>query len=121
VKKGPAHSYQDLDVWKRSIDLTVAVYDITKKFPSAEKYALVDQLRRAVVSVPSNIAEGQKRFGSKDTLHFCGIALGSLAEVETQLIIVEKVYSVKTQEILEECMIISRMLHALIKSLREKS
>lgn len=118
MKKGPAHSYQDLDVWKRSIDLTVAVYGITKKLPKSEMYALSDQLKRAAVSVPSNIAEGQKRYGQKDKINFCGIALGSLAEVETQLIIVEKIYEISTESILEECAIISRMLHALIRSLR---
>lgn len=114
-------SYQKLEVWQRSIDLTVVVYDLCKRLPKEEMYALADQMRRAAVSVPSNIAEGQKRFTTSDTLHFCTIALGSLAELETQLIIVQKVYNLKTDEILKDCAIISRMLHALTKALRTKN
>ncbi|MFT4532168.1 MAG: four helix bundle protein [Candidatus Saccharimonadales bacterium] len=118
MKKGPAHSYQNLDVWKKSIELVECVYDITKKLPIEERYALSDQLRRAVVSVPSNIAEGQKRMSNKDTVNFCGISLGSLAEVETQLIIVNRIYKIDVANVLESCETISRMLHALIRSLR---
>ncbi len=116
-----AHGYQELGVWKRSVDLTVAVYDLCKKLPKEELYALADQMKRAVVSIPSNIAEGQKRFTNKDTIHFCNIALGSMAELETQLIITNKIYKLETDKLLEECVVISRMLHALIKSLRLKN
>lgn len=116
-----ADGYQKLEVWKRSIDLTVSVYTLCKHLPREELYALCDQMKRAVVSIPSNIAEGQKRFTTNDTLHFSTMALGSLAELETQLIIVNRVYFIDTAEILEECEIISRMLHALIKSLRNKN
>ena len=111
-------SYQNLDVWHKAMDLVVTVYGITKKLPLEEKFALADQLRRAAVSVPSNIAEGQKRFSNKDTVHFCGLALGSLAELETQLIITNKVHQIDTDNLLDECAVVSRMLHALIKSLR---
>lgn len=117
----PAHSYQDLDVWKRSLELVVSVYEIIKLLPKEESYALSDQMRRAAVSIPSNIAEGQKRFSNKETIHFSSISLGSLAELETQLIITGKVYGIDTSELLGECAIISRMLHALIKSLRKSS
>ncbi|MBP7807106.1 four helix bundle protein [Candidatus Saccharibacteria bacterium] len=116
-----AYSYQNLEVWNRSVDLVVDVYQIVSKLPKHETYALGDQLRRAAVSVPSNIAEGQKRFSVKDTTHFCTIALGSLAELETQLIIVNRVYTIETSKVLESCEIITRMLHALIKSLRGSS
>ncbi len=115
-----AHSYQDLDVWKKSVDLSVSVYELVKLLPKYEQFALSDQMRRAVISVPSNIAEGQKRYSNKDTVHFCGLALGSLAELETQLIITNLVHNIDTKAILEECEIISRMLHALVKSLRAK-
>jgi len=115
------YDYKNLDVWKRSMDLVEHVYEITKALPKEETYALTDQMRRAVVSIPSNIAEGQKRFSNKDTINFCGFALGSLAELETQLIITERVYGINTKETQDECEIISRMLHALIKSLRAKS
>lgn len=116
-----AHEYQKLDVWNRSIDLVVGLYELTKKLPKTELFALSDQMKRAAVSVPSNIAEGQKRFSDKYKINFCGIALGSVAELETQLIITSKVYGINTDKLQEECAIISRMLHALIKSLRAKS
>jgi len=112
------NSYQNLEVWKKSVDLTVAVYELIKQLPKYEQFALSNQMRRAAVSVPSNIAEGQKRFSNKDTINFCGIALGSLAELETQLFIVSKVYNIDTKNILDECEVVSRMLHALTKSLR---
>jgi len=115
-----AHSYQNLEVWQRSIELTVRVYGLCKLLPKEELYALSDQIKRAAVSVPSNIAEGQKRFTTKDTLHFSSISLGSLAELETQSILVHKIYDLEVGSLLEECAIISRMLHALIKSLRQR-
>lgn len=115
------HGYQDLEVWKRAVDLTVSIYEACNKLPNTELYAIADQMKRAAVSIPSNIAEGQKRFGARDTLQFCNIALGSLAELETQLIIVKKVYKIDIDKILYECEIISRMLHALTKSLRAKN
>jgi four helix bundle protein len=96
------------------------VYELVKKLPKEEIYALSDQMRRAAVSIPSNIAEGQKRFSDKDTINFCGMGLGSVAELETQLIITERVYDISTKEIQDKCAIISRMLHALIRSLRAK-
>lgn len=115
-----AHGYQNLDVWNKSMDLTVVVYDICKLLPKSELYALADQLKRAAVSVPSNIAEGQQRFSVKDTIHFSTVALGSLAELETQLILTKRLYGIDTDEALSSCNLIVRMLHALIKSLRQK-
>lgn len=112
------HNYQKLDVWQRAINLVVMVYELCKQLPQEERYALADQMRRAAVSIPSNIAEGQQRFSYKDTVRFNDIALGSLAELETQLILAEKVYNITVKEILEECAIITHMLHALNKSLR---
>lgn len=117
----PTHDYQKLEVWRKSIDLVASVYALCKSLPADERYGLCDQMKRAAVSIPSNIAEGQKRFGNNDTIHFCNIALGSLAELETQLIITSKVHGIETAEILKECIVVSRMLHALTKSLRVKS
>ncbi len=111
------HSYKDLQVWQKAIDLVVAVYEITNKLPSTEKYGLADQLKRAVVSVPSNIAEGQKRYGAKEFKQFCYIANASLAEVETQLILVNKLFGTNVDDELRESEIIGRMLLALIKTL----
>ena len=78
-------NYRDLDVWKYSRELVKKVYLLTKKFPKEEIYGLTNQIRRSVVSVPSNIAEGIGRLSNKETIHFLYIAKGSLQEVETQL------------------------------------
>ena len=78
-------SFRELDVWQKSMDLVDAVYEIVKAFPAEERYALGDQLRRAVVSIPSNIAEGFGRETHKDFAHFLTQARGSLYEVDTQL------------------------------------
>ena len=79
--------YSDLIAWQKSMDLVVLVYRATERFPSIERFGLSNQLRRAAVSVPSNIAEGQGRYTTRDFLRFLSIAYGSLQEVETQLVI----------------------------------
>ncbi len=80
-------SYQDLIVWQKSMDLTVEIYQLSKNFPNDELYCLTNQIRRAVVSIPSNIAEGKGRNSKAEYLHFISIAQGSLAETETQIIL----------------------------------
>ena len=80
-----ARDHKDLIVWQKSMDLLVEVYRLVKKLPREETYALSDQMRRAVVSIPSNIAEGRARSSEKDYIRFLFIARGSRAEVETQL------------------------------------
>jgi|SRR5687768_10018021 len=82
-----ARNYRELIVWQEGIKLAKAVYKLTEKFPRQETYALADQIRRAVVSVPSNIAEGQARKAPGDFRRFLHIALGSLAEVDTQIVL----------------------------------
>ena len=82
--------YQELEVWKNSIELVKTIYQITEKFPQKEQFGLISQIRRAVISIPSNIAEGSARYSNKDTARFADIAIGSLAEVETQLIIAKE-------------------------------
>jgi four helix bundle protein len=76
--------HKDLDVWKKSMALVVLIYDITSKFSSDERFGLTSQMRRAAVSIPSNIAEGAARKGDKEFIQFLMIALGSLSELETQ-------------------------------------
>jgi len=83
-------THKDLDVWKLSIQLLKDIYQLTSKFPSEEKFGLVAQIRRAVVSIPSNIPEGEARNSDKDYIRFLYISLGSLSEIETQLIIAEE-------------------------------
>lgn len=80
-------NHKDLDVWKKGMDLVVEVYKLTADFPSNEMYGLSNQLRRAAVSIPSNIAEGVSRKGDKELLYFINVAIGSIAEIETQMLI----------------------------------
>ena len=89
VKK--SRSYRDLDVWKLSIDLVKEVYRLTNKFPASENFGLTNQIRRAAVSIPSNIAEGQGRNSSKEFRQFLAVGIGSVAELETQLIIAQEI------------------------------
>ncbi|MFA5688368.1 MAG: four helix bundle protein [Kiritimatiellales bacterium] len=112
--------YKDLDVWKRAVDVVVRIYRETASFPDSEKFGIVNQMRRAAVSIPSNIAEGSARHHSKDFTHFLRIADGSAAELETQLIISIKLEFLSVPaELLEEITVLRRMLAALIKSLRK--
>lgn len=83
--KEPKYSYKNLEAYKESKTLVKQVYALLKKFPKEETYALCDQLRRAVISVPSNIAEGMGRVSTKEQIHFLEIAYGSLREVDCQL------------------------------------
>ena len=92
------HTYKDLVVWQRSIELVMAVYDITEKFPRQEQYGLISQMRRAAISIASNIAEGRHRGTRKDFLQFLRIAFGSGAELETQLEIAKRLPRIKELE-----------------------
>ena len=81
--------HKDLEAWKKSINLVTAVYSEIKKFPEDERFGLISQIKRAAISIPSNIAEGAARYSDKEMLRFLDISLGSLAELETQFIIAE--------------------------------
>lgn len=83
--------YKDLIVWQKSFLLAKLVYKITEKFPKAEIYSLIDQTRRCSISIPSNIAEGYSRLSSKQFLSFLRISLGSLSELETQLLLSKEI------------------------------
>ena len=115
------YSFKDLLVWQRSMMLVENTYQLVGKLPAVEKYALSDQIRRSAVSVPSNIAEGQKRLNRQETIQFSGVALGSLAELQTQLILCYRLYGLEIPGLIEECDQIAKMLTALIKSLRSKN
>lgn len=115
------HSYKDLKVWQKGMDVVEKVYAIAAVLPTTEKYALADQMKRAAVSIPSNIAEGQKRFGKLEMSHFCSIALGSTAELETQLQLANRLYGLRADETLLIREDISKMLTGLIKALRSKN
>lgn len=91
-------SFHDLIVWQKGIDLVQKVYEVTKTFPKEEQYNLSSQMRRASVSIPSNIAEGFRRKYNKEYKQFLNIALGSCAEVETQVIISAKLGYLKEED-----------------------
>ena len=113
--------YKDLTVWQKSMDLVTEVYRITKSLPKEEIYVLTNQLRRAAVSIPSNIAEGNGRASTGDYLRFLIIARGSNAEVETQLLLCVRL-NYLTQENIEPALSllneIGRMLNSMITKLR---
>ena len=83
--------HKDLDIWKLGIQLVKEIYMLTERFPSSEKFGLSSQLQRCSVSIPSNIAEGAARQGKKEYIQFLYIALGSLSELETQIIIAKEI------------------------------
>jgi len=84
------HNYKQLKVWDKSIDLVVATYKTTADFPKEEKYGLISQMRRSAISIPSNIAEGAGRNSDKEFTHFLSVAQGSSYELETQLVVSER-------------------------------
>lgn len=115
--------YKDLQVWQKSVDLCVEVYRLVKLLPKEETYALSDQMRRSVVSIPSNIAEGYARRSTKEYLKFLSIANGSRTELETQLIICKKIGYLKDTDI--SCAIqtteeIGKMLSTIMSKLANK-
>jgi four helix bundle protein len=117
------NSYRDLIVWQLAMRLTESVYRITGTFPNKETYALANQLQRAAVSIPSNIAEGHARSSTKDYLRFISIAMGSLAELETQMELsarLEYIDQPKLGELLATADELGRMLQGLRKSLQSK-
>ena len=114
-------SFRELTVWQKSFRLATDVYSLTDQFPAAERFGLSSQIHRAAVSIPSNIAEGQKRLSNKETVQFSSIALGSLGELQTQLILCERLYAIEAEELVDECEQITKMLTSLIRSLRSKS
>src|ERR1044071_600479 len=119
----PVRGYRDLIVWQDSMDLVVAIYRVTTAFPREERYSLVDQLRRAVVSVPSNIAEGHGKSRTGDYLRHLSVAVGSLSEVETQVQIARRLEYITDDDqsrLLDLCNAIAKMLGGLIRSLRRR-
>lgn|SRR5512146_1391658 len=113
-------SYEDLVAWQRSVEFSVQVYGATSEFPKHELYGLTSQLRRAAVSIPSNIAEGQARRTRSEFKHFLATARGSLMEVETQLLIAAKLGYITSDHwvaLRRETTEIGRLINGLINSL----
>jgi len=119
--KNTIRGFKDLLVWQRSMDLAVRIYRTTQILPASERFGLTSQLRRASVSIPSNIAEGYGRQSTGSYRQFLRISRGSLAEVETQINICERLNYLaqpETEEIIKEIIEISRMLTSLISKIR---
>lgn len=95
------NNFRDLKIWKVAMDLAIIIYDLTAKLPNTEKFGLTSQMRRAAVSISSNIAEGSGRGSSPQFAQFLGFAQGSAFELETQLLLVEKMKLLSSEEIKE--------------------
>jgi four helix bundle protein len=118
--RGKAKHYKELLVWQKGMTLAKGVYGLTARFPADERYGLISQMRRAAVSVPSNIAEGQARHGTREFLQFLSHASGSLAELETQLLLsLEMKYCVRndTESIAGLIEELQKMIVAMRRSL----
>ena len=115
-------TYKDLIVWQKGIDLVDFIYDATKSFPRDEMYSLSDQMRRAAVSIPSNIAEGYRRNSNKEFVQFLGFSAGSAAELETQIIIAGRRHFItdeQSKNLQNFTVEISKMLTTLIKKYKD--
>ena len=113
-------NFQDLRIWQKGIEVVKDIYILTKKFPKEELYGLTSQMRRSAVSIPSNIAEGFRRYHNKEYKQFLYITLGSCAELETQIIIVNEldyINETNKSELIEKIKYICRMTVKLINKL----
>jgi four helix bundle protein len=117
-------SYRGLVAWQKAMKFVSEIYAVTQRFPSEERYGLTNQLRRASVSVPSNIAEGQARFSQKEFHHFLSQARGSLVEIETQLLIardLQYLQPAKADALLAGADELGRVLNGLIASIKSRA
>ena len=116
-------THKDLDVWKKSVDLVTDIYKVTKCFPKEEIYGITNQMRRAAVSIPSNIAEGAGRQTDKEFVQFLHIAMGSSSELETQIIICKNLEYIGVEEmntVLEKVYDIRKMLTGLLRAVKSR-
>lgn len=119
-------NHKNLKIWNRARELVIEIYTLTEKFPKSEVFVLVSQMRRAAISVPSNIAEGAARLSTKEYIRFLLISTGSLAELETQLILCADLGYISNTEgeiikLMKDMLILRKQLYATIRSLREKT
>ena len=112
------NTHKDLDVWKLGIELVKDIYILTKNFPKNEQFGMVAQMRRCAVSIPSNIAEGAARNSRKEYLQFLYISLGSMSELETQLIISEELNYIKDSVAIEKLKILRKNMLNFIKYMK---
>ena len=123
VSEGAPRSHRDLKVWQIALDMTETLYRTTVDWPKSEQYGLVSQVRRAAVSVPANLAEGAGRRTPGEFMHFIGIARGSLAELETLLIIARRLGYIEEplfRAIMDDLFELGRMTTGLLKSINDR-
>lgn len=114
-------NFQQLEVWQQAHQLVLAIYRLTQSFPSEERYGLISQIRRAVVSVPANIAEGFKRRGQAEKIRFYNIAEASLEETKYYLILARDLgYAADTGSLFDDAESVSRLLYRLIQSIENR-
>ena len=120
MRKERVKSHKDLDVWQHAMDLASNIYEDTGRFPKEEMYGLSAQMRRSAVSIPSNIAEGAARNSTKEFIQFIHVALGSAAELETQLLLAKRMGLLSDSTRLDALDSVRNMLVALLRSLKQK-
>lgn len=121
--RAPIESYEDLEVWQLAMDLAEMTYNLTREIPKEELFGLSAQMKRAAVSIPSNIAEGYGRDGTASFVHFLRIALGSARELETQLLLAARLGMVPADHVVrprDTTIRVSKMLRALVRRLEER-
>jgi len=112
--------YEQLEVWRKSMDLAVGMYGLVRSLPVEERFSLADQMRRCAVSIPSNIAEGAARASKKEFAQFLHIALGSASELDTQIQIAQRVgYIQNVADLRQDILVVKKMINALITSLKK--
>jgi four helix bundle protein len=119
----PVKDYRELIAWQKAMDLVVAVYRLTSDFPKEEMYGLSIQIKRSAISIPSNIAEGQARNTTRDFLHFLSIAYGSVKELETQVLISERLGYINTKicdSLLKSTIEVARLISGIKNALKKR-
>ena len=112
--------YEQLEVWRKAMDLAVGMYGLVRNLPVEERFSLAEQMRRCAVSIPSNIAEGAARASKKEFAQFLHIALGSASELDTQIQIAQRVgYFQDVADLRQDILVVKKMINALITSLKK--
>ena len=120
-KESDQKTHKNLDVWNRAMDLAAEVYSLTGQFPKDEVFGLVSQARRAAVSIPRNIAEGAARNSRKEYIQFLYVALGSVAELETQLLLAARLKLAPNTDVLDRVERVGQLLLGLLRFLKRKT
>lgn len=114
------HNFRDIKIWQEALLLVKDVYSLTSNLPKEEKYGLTSQINRSAVSIPSNIAEGSGRTSNKEFVRFLEIAISSSYELETQLILVDELFNLNTNETIEKLHALQNRIGGFIRQIRER-